>query len=107
MLAISRQIDVGEDAAARAERKTGHVRGCACRFGARNVQPPGRASALPSAFTATARAAITYCSMNDGDTCRPAAMLSKPSTTSSAGSTPVASKSTARDRERRWRIPCD
>ena len=63
---------------------------------ARNVQPPGRASGRPTAFTAAARAAMTYCSMNDGDTCRAAAMLSKPSTTSSAGSTASASNSTAR-----------
>ncbi len=56
---------------------------------ARNVHPPGRASGRPIAFTATARAAMTYCSMNDGDTCSAAAMLSKPSTTSSAGSTAV------------------
>ena len=54
---------------------------------ARNVHPPGRASGRPTAFTATARAAMTYCSMKDGDTCNAAAMLSKPSATSSAGST--------------------
>ena len=62
---------------------------------ARNVHPPGRASGRPTAFTATARAAITYCSMNDGDTCRAVAMLSNPSAASSAGRTSVASKSTA------------
>ena len=32
---------------------------------------------------------MTYCSMNDGDTCSAVAMLSKPSATSSAGSTSV------------------
>ena len=36
----------------------------------------GRAAGLPSALTATERAAITYCSMSDGDTCSAAAMLS-------------------------------
>ncbi len=63
---------------------------------ARKVHPPGRASGRPTAFTATARAAMTYCSMKEGDTCNAVAMLSKPSAMSSAGNSSVASISTAR-----------
>jgi hypothetical protein len=62
---------------------------------ARKVHPPGLASGRPSAFTATARAAMTYCSMKDGDTCNAVAMLSKPSAMSSAGRSSLASISTA------------
>ena len=63
---------------------------------ARKVQPDGLAPGAPIAFTATARAAMTYCSIKEGDTCNAVAMLSKPSAVSSSGSIVVASNSTSR-----------
>ncbi len=65
----------------------------------------------PTASALTVRAAVRYCSSSDGDTRSTSAMLSNPFASSSAGSSEVASMSSARtsrtaaaysDRLRRW-----
>ena len=67
----------------------------------------GCASGRPTARTAIARAAITYCSMNDGDTCRPLAMLSKCLTSSSCGRNSPGSTSSASRSWTAFAYPCD
>ena len=90
VFAVGREVVLCQDAATGAERQTGNVRCCVVAV-VLYVLLPARASGRPTACTATVRAAITYCSMNDGDTCSVLAMLSKPSSVSSCGSSSTAS----------------